>query len=122
MTSVLVVDDEPSLRMLTRLMLLRLGYTVTEAVEGKQAEVMALETKPDVILLDLMMPDQDGYTTSKHLREQGYTGKIAFVSALSDTGDKQKAHNNGADGYIEKPLAMATLKSQMENLLSVQVV
>src|SRR5260221_13432594 len=118
MTSVLVVDDEASLRMLTRLMLLRLGYIVTEAVEGKQAEALAIETRPDVILLDLMMPDQDGYTTCRNLREKGYTGKIAFVSALSDSEGKQKARNSGADGYIEKPMSMATLKSHMENLLS----
>ncbi len=121
MTSVLIVDDEPSLRMLTRLMLMRLGYIVTEALEGKQAEVMALETRPDVILLDLMMPDQDGYITCQHLREQGYTGKIAFVSALSDSEGKQKAKNSGADGYITKPMSMAVLKSHMETLLSIQV-
>jgi two-component system response regulator RpaA len=117
MASVMVVDDEPSLRTLTRLMLARLGYNVSDVAEGITGEAMALDLKPDVILLDIMMPDQDGFTTCQHLRANGYTGKIVFVSALTDYEGTAKAAAYGADGYIEKPLTVDILRQQMAKLL-----
>src|SRR5258705_3622033 len=120
MTSVLVIDDEVALRVLTRVMLTRLGYQIAEAAEGSQGEAMAIEARPDIVLLDLMMPGQDGFTTCQNLRTRGFTGKIVFVSALADPNTIAKAAGFGADGYLEKPVTMGSLRTQLDSLLTPQ--
>ena len=64
-----------------------------------------------------MMPDQDGFTTCQNLRANGYAGKIVFVSALPDSDGTAKATAHGADGYIQKPLTLDMLRTQMAKLL-----
>ena len=120
MTSVLIIDDEPALRGLSRVMLTRLGYQIAEAAEGSQGEAMAIESRPDIVLLDLMMPGQDGFTTCQNLRTRGFTGKIVFVSALADPNTIAKAASYGADGYLEKPVTMGSLRTQLDSLLTPQ--
>jgi CheY-like chemotaxis protein len=120
MTSILIIDDEPSLRIVTRMMLTRLGYQIIEAAEGPQGEALAAESNPDVVLLDVMMPLQNGYTTCENLRAQGYGGKIVFMTAVVDANKAGTAALYGADGYLEKPVTIAILREYLGELLTSQ--
>jgi DNA-binding response OmpR family regulator len=110
MPTILIIDDEAGMRTLIRLWLAHDGYSILEANNGQQGELMALELNPDVILLDVMMPGQNGYTTCANLRAKGYTGRIALVSALSTKETAGKALEHHADGYIAKPVAPSVLR------------
>jgi CheY-like chemotaxis protein len=114
MLSVLVVDDDPDMRLLTRRLLTMLGCQSFEARNGVEGESMALDIKPEAILLDIMMPVQDGYETCRNLRGQGYTGSIILVSALQEQTQKEKAQASGATAYIQKPLTRDVLKIHLD--------
>ena len=120
MLSVLVVDDEPNLRLLTRRMLTRLNCESIEASNGIQGEELALEHKPDLVLLDIMMPVQDGYETCAHLRTRGYNGVIILVSAISELEGKSRAAEIGANAYIPKPMTLDVLRLHLQHLQSYQ--
>lgn len=114
MLGVLVVDDDPDMRLLTRRILTMLGCQSFEARNGVEGQNMAIDVKPDAILLDIMMPVQDGYETCKNLRTQGYTGSIILVSALQEKTQQEKAHASGATAYIQKPLTKDVLKIHLD--------
>ena len=114
MTTVLVVDDDPALRVLMIRVLQRMGYTTDDATNGIEAEQNALRHNPDVILMDLMMPLQDGYETCANLRKQGYTGHIIVISALEDTNSRSKATQHGANDYLAKPVEFEVLRERLE--------
>ena len=119
MLGVLVIDDDPDMRLLTRRLLTMLGCQSFEARNGIEGESMALDIKPDAILLDIMMPVQDGYETCKKLRAQGYDGSIILVSALQEQTQKEKAQACGATAYIQKPLTRDLLKLHLDYIQSV---
>ncbi len=103
--SVLIVDDTPAnLRLLTQ-MLTTHGYKVRPVTEGGQALVSAKATPPDLILLDIMMPNMNGYEVCEHLKADERTRDIPiiFLSALGETQDKIKAFTVGGVDYITKP-------------------
>jgi CheY-like chemotaxis protein len=75
------MDDDPALRALTSMMLKRLNCQPIAAASGIEAERMLKNFHPKLVLLDIMMPQQDGYETCRHLRTNGYWGRILFVSA-----------------------------------------
>jgi DNA-binding response OmpR family regulator len=113
MFTVLTVDDNEDLRSLLGIMLEKLGCKPIGARNGVDGEVMAMRYQPDLILLDIMMDEQDGYITCKNLRAKGYTGKIVFISALSAVTGKLKAKECGADGYVEKPITLSIVREQV---------
>ncbi len=121
MLGVLVIDDDPDMRLLTRRLLTMLGCQSFEARNGVEGESMALDLKPDAVLLDIMMPIQDGYETCKKLREQGYTGSVILVSALQEQTQKEKAQRCGATAYIQKPLTREVLKLHLDFIRSQQL-
>jgi two-component system response regulator YcbB len=111
MTTVLVVDDDPGMRMIASRYLQNMGCEVLEAINGSEGEHTALAQNPDLILLDIMMPVQDGHDTCTHLREKGYTGAIILTSTLHTTLGTHKAMEYGANGCAQKPITRDLLKS-----------
>ncbi len=104
MSTILVVDDDPVMRYLARLMVQKLGYHPVEATNGREGKSLALELQPALILLDIMMPVQDGYETIRHLRAQGYRGAITILSAIPEAEGPQTAKDCGATSYLSKPI------------------
>ena len=105
MTRVLIVDDEPQILRALRINLSVRGYEVTTAATGAAALRAAAETRPDVIVLDLGLPDIDGLEVLAGLRGWNAT-PVIVLSARSDSTEKVAALDAGADDYVTKPFAM----------------
>lgn len=103
--SILAVDDSASLRMAIRIALTGAGYTVTEAGDGLEGLAKAAETKFDLIVTDLNMPNMDGLTMIRALREQPQQAgvPIIFLTTESDPEMKAQAKSAGATGWLVKP-------------------
>jgi len=105
MPSVLIVDDEPNIRRMVGALLAAEGYEVRDAPDGHAAFARALETEPDVVLLDLMMPnDSDGLDTLAKLRERFPELPVVMMSGRAGLSDAVKATRLGAFTFLEKPL------------------
>ena len=113
MTTILVVDDEKPMRQLLRYMLRELKYEFLEASNGFEGQTIALRTKPDLVLLDVMMPIQDGYQTCANLRAAGYDRTILMMSVLSPLTEADKAIQIGANAYIQKPVTRLVLNDYL---------
>ncbi|WP_190821897.1 response regulator [Saccharopolyspora pogona] len=112
MTRVLVVDDEPQLLRALRINLTARGYGVLTAVDGSSALRAAIDGKPDVVVLDLGLPDMDGSEVIAGLR--GWTTvPIIVLSARTDSADKVQALDAGADDYVTKPFGMDELLARL---------
>ena len=117
---ILVVDDEPNIRLLLTRMLSN-DYTILEATDGQEAIDLAREVKPDLILMDLMMPRMDGYTACSVIKTDPTTRGIPVVM-LTVVGfelNKQLAEKVGANGYITKPFALSDIIKTISPLFSV---
>jgi len=117
---VLVADDEPYVRRLVGVMLGK-DYTVLEAENGKKAVSMARDQKPDIILMDIMMPKMDGLTACYTLKTEECTRTIPVVmlTALSYELNKKMSEDiMGAAGYITKPFRLKDLTAAIERVLS----
>ncbi|MFD9733694.1 response regulator [Umezawaea sp. NPDC059074] len=112
MTRVLVVDDEPQIVRALRINLTARGYEVLTAPDGATALTVAAEGKPDVVVLDLGLPDLDGTEVIGGLR--GWTTvPIIVLSARTDSSDKVAALDAGADDYVTKPFGMDELLARL---------
>ncbi|MCR3749198.1 response regulator [Lentzea californiensis] len=112
MTSVLVVDDEPQIVRALRINLSARGYDVMTAYDGRSALGVAVEGKPDVVVLDLGLPDIDGVDVIAGLR--GWTTiPIIVLSARTDSSAKVEALDAGADDYVTKPFGMDELLARL---------
>ncbi|MGW3469191.1 response regulator [Saccharopolyspora sp. NPDC000995] len=112
MTRVLVVDDEPQLLRALRINLTARGNEVLTAVDGSSALRVAIDGKPDVVVLDLGLPDMDGSEVIAGLR--GWTTvPIIVLSARTDSADKVQALDAGADDYVTKPFGMDELLARL---------
>ena len=111
--NVLAVDDIPLNLLLVQKMLARFNFTLRTAANGQQALDAVAERKPDLILLDLMMPGIDGFEVIRRLRENPETADIQIVilSALNSQEDVVKGFNLGANDFIMKPIIMEKLLS-----------
>ncbi len=99
---ILIADDEPEIRDLLRLYLENEKYEVVEAVNGIDALRLMDDEKPDLIMLDIMMPQMDGYQVLKHIREDNNV-PVIIISAKDEDSEKILGLNLGADDYIAKP-------------------
>ena len=111
--NVLAVDDIPLNLVLVQKMLAKFNFTLRTAANGQQALDAVAEKKPDLILLDLMMPGIDGFEVIRRLRENPDTADIQIVilSALNSNEDVVKGFNVGANDFIMKPIIMEKLLS-----------
>jgi len=117
---ILVVDDDPDTLRLLGILLTRMGYQTMNAVSGKQALKLALQEPPDLIVLDVMMPEMDGYETARQLRRRPKTAKIPILmfTAKSQTQDKVVGYEAGADLYLIKPIHPIELNAHVKVLLA----
>ena len=112
MTRVLVIDDEPQILRTLRINLTARGYHVITALDGASALRAAAETKPDVVVLDLGLPDMHGVTVIQRIR--GWSSvPIIVLSARVDSTDKVHALDAGADDYVTKPFGMDELLARL---------
>ena len=116
-TSVLVVDDEPAIRRLLRTSLTTQGFRVIEAETGAAALVRAASDKPDVVLLDLGLPDMDGLDIIRSLRRDGGIVPIVVLSSRDDERGKVAALDLGADDYVTKPFGIDELVARLRTAL-----
>jgi PAS domain S-box-containing protein len=117
--NILIVDDTPqNLRLLTQ-MLTKEGYQVRAALNGPRALAAVQATPPDLILLDIMMPEMDGYEVCNRLKADEHTRSIPvlFISALNETEDKVKGFAAGALDYIAKPFQLEEVLARVETHL-----
>ncbi|MFC1933972.1 response regulator [Chloroflexota bacterium] len=103
---ILIVDDEPKNLKLFGDLLRKFGYTTIEATDGKQGVELAKARKPDLILMDIMMPNMDGIEATRTLKADASTGSIPIVALTSYAmaGDKERILQAGCDEYITKPV------------------
>ncbi|MDX9954910.1 MAG: response regulator transcription factor [Anaerolineae bacterium] len=118
---ILVIDDDPGLVTLLRLGLERDGFAVYEASNGKEGLRMAYEIHPDVILLDIMMPEMDGWSACQRLRSVCDT-PIIVLSAKAGQADVVRGLTLGADDYVTKPCSFNELKARIKAVLRRQQV
>jgi two-component system KDP operon response regulator KdpE len=112
---VLVVDDDPQLSRALRITLRAAGYDVGTAPDGGTALRKAAEDHPDLVILDLGLPDLDGTDVLAGLRPW-FTGPVLVLSARADSQDKVRALDAGADDYVSKPFDMGELLARMRAL------
>lgn len=113
-TVVIIEDNEQNLYLM-RFLLEKSGFAVKEARDGHQGLALAKETNPDLILLDIQLPDLDGYAVAQKLRQQEGQREtpIIVVTSYAMVGDREKALAAGATGYIEKPINPDTFVEQL---------
>lgn len=119
-TTVLVVDDEPDVRTLCRVNLEYKGYTVLEAAGGEEAFDRLENNKPDIILLDLMMPKMDGWEVLRRLKEDDQTASVPVIllTARADEESQLKGWSEGIVDYITKPFNPLALERYIEAALN----
>ena len=120
--SILIVDDTPeNLRILSDVLSQR-GYEVRQAISGSMALMSVQTLLPDLILLDIMMPEMDGYEVCRRLKDDPLTRKvpIIFLSALSATEEKVKAFSIGASDYVTKPFHFEEIVARIEHQLKIR--
>ena len=114
--SVLVVDDNTSIRSMVLDYLRGKGYTVTEAADGVQGLEMALSTNPGVIVLDVVMPGMDGFKVCRLLRAKGVTTPVIMLTERTGIEDKVAGFSQGVDDYLGKPFDPLELELRIQSL------
>ena len=114
---VLIVEDELSMRTILADCLERRGYRVLTAPDGEQGLQRALEQKPDLVLLDLMLPKLDGFAVCRELRRLGFAGRILVLTARGRIEDRVQGLDLGADDYLSKPFSRDELLARVRALL-----
>ncbi|WP_251178113.1 response regulator transcription factor [Adlercreutzia agrestimuris] len=114
---ILLVDDEPRIERLVRDMVVDAGYEFAYAENGAEALRIIEECKPDLVIMDVMMPKVDGFTACRELRAKGITTPVIFLSAKGDIVDKGVGFAAGGDDYMVKPFDPRELLMHIEALL-----
>lgn len=115
-TKILIVDDEKNIVNILKFNLVKEGYQTIEAYDGKEAIYKALNEKPDLILLDVMLPIYDGFTVCRKLREEIQT-PIIMITAKEEELDKVLGLELGADDYVTKPFSPRELLARIKSNL-----
>jgi two-component system OmpR family response regulator len=114
---VLVVDDEPNIRELVQVALKFHGCSVTTAVSGKDALRQAEAGQPDLIVLDVMLPDMDGFEVCRRLRAAGNEVPVIFLTARDTSSDTVTGLAIGGDDYVTKPFSVEALVARVRAVL-----
>ena len=116
-TRVLIVDDEPNIRDLLSTSLRFAGFDIQTAANGAQAVAAVTESEPDIILLDVMLPDMNGFSVTKKLRASGIQAPILFLTARDETEDKITGLTVGGDDYLTKPFSLDEIVARIQAIL-----
>src|SRR5207253_11086511 len=114
---ILVVEDQVKMANFLKKGLNEVGYAVDVAESGIAAESFMAQGEYDLVVLDVMLPDQNGIDTARHIRRDGYEGPILMLTALSTTKDKIMGLDAGADDYLTKPYSFDELLARVRALL-----
>ena len=119
-STILYVEDNPDNRMLVRRILTAENYKLLEATNAMQAINLLEITTPDLILMDINMPDMDGYTLTTRIRSMPGLERVPILALTANVmrGDKEKTLEAGCDGYIQKPLDVDQLIREIEKFLA----
>ena len=115
--SIVVVDDEPSIRELLVASLHFAGFDVTTAASGSEAIEVIEKTQPDLIVLEVMLPDIDGLTVTRRIRREGICAPVLFLTARDDTHDKIMGLTVDGDDYVTKPLSLEEVVARIRAIL-----
>jgi CheY-like chemotaxis protein len=118
--TILMVEDEPKNMKLLRDLLQKFGYETMEATDGEQGVELTRKIKPDLVLMDIMMPKLDGLEATRILKADISTKDIPVVAltAFAMSGDKERALEAGCDGYVTKPVDVRELLKTVEQFLA----
>jgi CheY-like chemotaxis protein len=118
--SILVVDDDPEIVAMLTTRLTHRGYQVTTASDGHRAVELAKRAKPDIVLLDVMMPGKSGWEVARALKQDPVTQdiKIVMVTAIGEQVNELTSPLYGADAYIDKPFEFEKLERVISGLLT----
>jgi DNA-binding response OmpR family regulator len=118
--NILVVDDDPYILLSLEFLMKKNGYQVTVARNGNEALDCINKEKPALVILDIMMPDVDGYAICSHIKtsKQLRHIKVVFLSAKTREADIKKGLELGAERYISKPFSTRDLMKQVQELLA----
>ena len=119
---ILIVEDDENLRVALEDNLDDEGYTVTTARDGKSALVALAKHDVDVVILDIMLPDIDGYAVCKQIREKGYRARVLMLTARTLESDLVAGFDAGADDYLSKPYRLRELLARLGALMRRSVV
>ncbi|MVO08251.1 response regulator [Flavobacterium sp. TP390] len=119
MKKILLVDDEPNIIMSLEYTFKKNNYEVFIARDGQEALEILKTQIPDAIILDIMMPNVDGYATLEHIKKNDALQecKVIFLSAKNKESDIQKGLNLGASAYLTKPFSLKKLVDQVKELI-----
>jgi len=117
--SILVVDDDPEIVSMLSTRLTKRGYKVTTASDGHRALELAKRERPDLVLLDVMMPGKSGWEVARALKQDPVTQaiKIVMVTAIGERTNEMTSSIYGADAHIDKPLEFEKLEKMIGGLL-----
>jgi two-component system OmpR family response regulator len=113
----LVVDDEPNIRELLSTSLRFAGFEVFTAEDGQQALTVAEKVRPDLLVLDVMMPGLDGFGVTRRLRERGRDTPVLFLTAKDDIADRVTGLTVGGDDYVTKPFSLEEVVARIRAIL-----
>jgi two-component system cell cycle response regulator DivK len=116
---ILYIEDNPENRLLMRRVLMAEGYIMEEAVDGQTGLQKAAESPPDLILMDINLPEIDGYEVTARLKQLPNMLGVPIIAVTANVmkGDREKTLAAGCDGYIQKPIDIDLLPSQIESFL-----
>ena len=116
---ILIADDDPDILALVSFRLERAGYAVVQALNGEEAVQVALARRPDLAVLDVMMPRIDGYEATRQLRQHEETSRmpIILLTARVQEEDIARGFDAGADDYVKKPFSPQELGSRVQAVL-----
>lgn len=115
--TIVVVDDEPAIRELLMASLHFSGFEVASAATGSEAIEVIEKTKPDLIVMDVMLPDIDGFTVTRRIRQGGTAAPVLFLTARDDTQDKVMGLTVGGDDYVTKPFSLEEVVARIRAIL-----
>jgi two-component system, OmpR family, response regulator len=115
---ILSVEDDENIAYVVTTALEVEGYRVLRAASGREAlDIVLGRQQPDLIILDVMMPDLDGFEIFQRMREEGVTTPVIFLTAMDSVGDKVRGLTMGADDYVTKPFSVEELTARVRSLL-----
>lgn len=112
-----VVDDEPTIRELLTTSLRFAGFEVHAAADGTSALALIRDVEPDLVVLDVMLPDLDGFAVTRRMRERGQRVPVLFLTARDDTADKVTGLTVGGDDYVTKPFSLEEVVARIRAVL-----
>jgi len=116
---ILYVEDNPENRLLVRRILLAEDFDVVEAADANQAMKIIETTTPDLILMDINLPEVDGYTLTARMKENPKLSQVPIIALTANVmkGDRERILDSGCDGYIQKPIDVDALPVQIREFL-----